>query len=108
MQEGLFEWIPRQHKAYMKKCLIEEWNNECAYCGYKQKHRELTIDHVVPLSKGGDDSYENQVPCCRTCNLSKNHKAVRQWYFDSEHYTTERWLKIKNHMNKEHPDVFAA
>lgn len=92
----------------MKKCLIEKWNNQCCYCGYTQKHKELTIDHVIPISKGGNDSYENQVPCCRLCNLSKGDKAVRQWYFDRDEYSTERWNKIKLHMTRVEDNVFAA
>ena len=108
-QFGLEAFIPRQHKALMKRQLLEEWDNECAYCGYKQRNRELTVDHVTPLSKLGDDSYENQVPCCRACNLSKGNQSVRQWYFDHPEYTTERWNKIKLHMTKvDNNDVLAA
>lgn len=107
-QTGLEQWIPKQHRAFMKKCLLEEWDNECAYCAYKQRNRELTIDHVVPLSKNGDDSYSNQVPCCRSCNLSKGDRAIRQWYFEQESFTTERWNKIKLHMTRANNDVFAA
>ena len=40
--------------------------------------------------------------------MSKGDKPVRQWYFDHEEYSTERWLKIKQHMSKEQPNVFAA
>lgn len=92
----------------MKKCLIEEWGNECAYCGYKQKHKELTLDHIISIAKQGTDDYSNLLPACRSCNLSKGNKSVRQWYFDHPEFTTERWLKIKQHMSKEQPEIFAA
>jgi 5-methylcytosine-specific restriction endonuclease McrA len=107
-QHGLELYVPRQHKAYAKKMLKEEWNYECAYCGIKERHKELTLDHIIPIKKGGDDSYSNLIPACRSCNLSKGHSGVRQWYFDHEEYSTERWLKIKNHMNRKTEDVFAA
>lgn len=100
-QTGLEQWIPKQHRAFMKKCLLEEWNNECAYYNYLEKNRELTIDHITAICKGGDDSYYNQVPACRSCNLSKSNKPVRQWYFNSPNYTTERWLRIKQHITQQ-------
>ena len=44
----------------------------CAYCGKKAK--PLTIDHVIPRSKGGKTSWENCVACCKACN---NNKGAR-------------------------------
>lgn len=102
MQFGLEAFIPRQHKALMKKQLIEEWDHQCAYCGHRQLHKELTLDHVTPLAKMGTDNYSNLIPCCRSCNLSKGDKAIRQWYFDNPAYTKERWLKIRQHIEKEY------
>ncbi len=107
-QFGLELYVPKQHKAYAKKMLKEEWNHECAYCAYKEKGKELTIDHIEPLVKGGTDDWCNLLPACRSCNLSKGNRSVRQWYFDQDCFSTERWLKIKQHMSKEQPDVFAA
>lgn len=108
MQEGLELYLPRQYRAFIKRKLKEEWNHQCAYCGIKERHKELTIDHVLPIKKGGDDSYTNLVPACRSCNLSKGHAGVRQWYFDHEEYSLERWNKIKQHISKEYTDVLAA
>lgn len=42
----------------------------CAYCGEKPK--KLTMDHVIPLSKGGPHTASNIVPACGSCNSSKN------------------------------------
>ena len=46
----------------------EVYDHRCAYCGKKQK---LTMDHVIPLSKGGSHSASNIVPACRSCNSRK-------------------------------------
>ena len=108
MQMGLEAYVPKQHAARVKRLLIENWNNQCAYCGYTQKNKEMTLDHVIPITKQGTDEYFNLVPACRPCNLSKGHQAIRQWYFDSEHYTEERWIKIKLHMTRIETDVLAA
>ncbi len=45
-------------------------NHQCAYCG--KKGGNLTIDHVIPKSKGGNDSWENLITACVKCN---NHKG---------------------------------
>lgn len=43
----------------------------CHYCGRKVPPGELTMDHVVPVSRGGFSAKGNVVPCCRECNASK-------------------------------------
>ncbi len=46
----------------------------CMYCGERFLSRELSRDHITPLSKGGNDSWNNVVTACKRCN---NHKAGR-------------------------------
>ncbi len=43
----------------------------CAYCGKSFSPRELTMDHVVPVARGGRSSKGNVVPCCKACNSEK-------------------------------------
>ncbi len=43
----------------------------CHYCGEKFAAKELTMDHVVPLSRGGLSTRGNLVPSCKPCNQSK-------------------------------------
>ena len=45
----------------------------CQYCG--RKDVQLTIDHVMPRSRGGDDSWENLTTACRTCNTRKGNRT---------------------------------
>ena len=52
--------------------LIKTFNYSCAYCKKKTKH--LTVDHILPLSKGGSNYIDNIVPSCLKCNCSKNNK----------------------------------
>ena len=44
----------------------------CHYCGKKFPPSELTMDHIVPLSRGGRSTKGNIVPCCKACNNDKN------------------------------------
>lgn len=50
----------------------------CQYCGKRLKHSELTIDHVIPKSKGGNNTFENLVTCCKSCNSIKNNKLLEE------------------------------
>jgi 5-methylcytosine-specific restriction endonuclease McrA len=48
----------------------------CFYCG---SLKSKTIDHVIPINKGGTHSIGNLVPCCKSCNSSKHDKFIMEW-----------------------------
>ena len=54
-----------------------EHNHTCAYCG--RDDVGMTIDHVVPISRGGEHSIDNIVPACEVCNSSKNNRLIDEW-----------------------------
>ncbi|MGB5685921.1 MAG: HNH endonuclease [Candidatus Electrothrix sp.] len=43
----------------------------CHYCQHKFPVKELTMDHIIPLSRGGRSTKGNLVPCCKECNTAK-------------------------------------
>lgn len=45
----------------------------CHYCKCKFKPEELTMDHIVPLSRNGKSTKGNIVPCCKPCNNKKKY-----------------------------------
>lgn len=47
----------------------------CGYCGSKQS---LTIDHIIPRSRGGGDTWENLVTSCSRCNTKKGNKTPKE------------------------------
>jgi len=59
-----------------KKNVFVRDNFECGYCG--NKHDELTIDHVIPKSRGGKLSFENAVSCCSKCNNKKGDRTPEE------------------------------
>ncbi|MFJ4960967.1 HNH endonuclease [Streptomyces sp. NPDC088729] len=63
------------HVAYSRTAVLVRWGYACAYCGERATH----LDHVVPLSKGGEDVESNILPACQTCNLSKGAKTLAEW-----------------------------
>jgi len=54
--------------SWWKKKLSE---GLCHYCGRKFSPKELTMDHVVPIARGGKSTKGNIVPCCFECNQAK-------------------------------------
>jgi 5-methylcytosine-specific restriction endonuclease McrA len=51
----------------------------CHYCGRPFPARELTMDHVVPVSRGGKTTKGNVVPCCKECNNAKKQSLPMEW-----------------------------
>lgn len=50
-------------------------NHECVYCG---SSKQLTLDHVIPKSRGGGNDWSNLVTCCFSCNLKKGNKTPEE------------------------------
>jgi 5-methylcytosine-specific restriction endonuclease McrA len=57
--------------------ILERYHYCCAYCGTNAAH--LTIDHVVPVSRGGQHTKENIVPACQSCNSAKHDHTLEEW-----------------------------
>lgn len=64
---NLFELTP----VYGKAKVLKRDRCTCAYCGQRFDARVLTVDHIVPASRGGSLSWMNTVAACRACNARK-------------------------------------
>ena len=51
----------------------------CVYCGEYPAPEQLTVDHVEPRVKGGDNSEGNLVTCCRACNTEKGGRSAWEY-----------------------------
>jgi 5-methylcytosine-specific restriction endonuclease McrA len=54
-------------------------NYTCVYCGYNDNTRKLTIDHVIPQSKGGPNTWDNLVTACGKCNGEKADLTLEEF-----------------------------
>lgn len=61
------------------RTLFRRDHNICGYCGKEHKNENLTRDHVVPVSKGGKNVWENVVTACARCNKSKDNRSPEEW-----------------------------
>jgi len=60
------------------------WKNRiakgiCHYCGKSVPPKDLTLDHVVPLARGGHSTKGNCVPACKDCNNQKKNLLPMEW-----------------------------
>lgn len=73
-----FNGFFRQEVRFSRRNIFERDKNTCQYCGRRYAKSELTIDHVVPRSKGGYDSWENLVLACVKCNVRKGDRTPEE------------------------------
>ena len=69
--------LPRLEVSFSRRNLYRRDGYACQYCGRRAGHAELSIDHVVPRSRGGETSWENCVLACVCCNTKKANKSLR-------------------------------
>lgn len=62
-----------------KSWLLRFQNSKCFYCDRRLRRGTATLDHVQPLSQGGDNTLENLVVCCYHCNQCKGDRTIDQW-----------------------------
>ena len=73
----LLNYVGFRHSAIKvnRRRIFKRDGYECGYCGSK---RNLTIDHIIPRSKGGTNTWKNMVTCCNRCNNEKDDKTLEQ------------------------------
>ncbi|MFO8112812.1 MAG: HNH endonuclease [Desulfosalsimonadaceae bacterium] len=83
-------YVPEEDELRKEKQKAREirasqwWKRRCAkgvchYCGRQFPPRMLTMDHVVPLSRGGKSVKGNVVACCKECNTAKKTMLPMEW-----------------------------
>ena len=73
-----FNGFFQREVRFSRRNIFERDKHTCQYCRKKLCKPELTIDHVIPQSKGGRDSWENLVLACVKCNVKKSNRTPDQ------------------------------
>jgi 5-methylcytosine-specific restriction endonuclease McrA len=71
-----FIHVPFKKIDLSRMNILRRDNYRCQYCGAKTQ--DLTIDHVIPKSRGGGDSWDNLVCCCQRCNNKKGNRTPEE------------------------------
>jgi 5-methylcytosine-specific restriction endonuclease McrA len=69
---------PRKPAKFSRVNVYARDGFQCQYCGERKKTSELTYDHVIPRSRGGQTVWTNIVSCCSTCNEWKGGRTPEQ------------------------------
>jgi 5-methylcytosine-specific restriction endonuclease McrA len=73
-----FNGFIHKEVRFSRRNIFERDKHTCQYCGKHLAKPELTIDHVIPQSKGGGDFWENLVLACMKCNVRKGNRTPVQ------------------------------
>lgn len=73
-----YRHIPQQSRALSRKNILLRDRNTCQFCGSTFPASELTLDHVMPRSRGGRSTWENLVACCYNCNNNKGDRTPEE------------------------------
>ncbi len=79
----------KRERAKAKELKASQWWKQqigpgiCHHCGKKFPKTELTMDHLIPVGRGGKSSKNNVVPSCRPCNQTRGHKLDVERAFET-------------------------
>jgi 5-methylcytosine-specific restriction endonuclease McrA len=73
-----YDRLPSAAVSFSRRNIFKRDHYTCQYCGAQPGSEELSIDHVVPRSRGGQSSWENCVLACIPCNTRKADRLPRQ------------------------------
>lgn len=78
----LLKYVPmgRKHRLvrFSRANVFIRDNHTCQYCGRKYSRFHLTLDHIVPVVRGGPKTWENIVTCCKNCNQKKGGQTPQE------------------------------
>jgi 5-methylcytosine-specific restriction endonuclease McrA len=74
----LYDRLPRADVRFTRRNIFARDGNRCQYCGKRFVTSELSLDHVVPRSQGGQSSWANVVCACVKCNVRKGGRTPKQ------------------------------
>ena len=83
--DGISDETIKRERAKARELRKTRWWQQktapgiCYYCGTQVVHQELTMDHLIPLARGGRSTKDNLVPSCKSCNNKKKTMLPVEW-----------------------------
>lgn len=102
-----FEKMPRQDVKFSRGNIYLRDGNRCQYCGRKFSTSELSLDHVIPLSRGGKSTWENVVCACLPCNVRKGNKLLAEsGIHPIRRPEKPKWHPLQRMIGREFPETW--
>ena len=73
-----YDRLPRNEVKFNRRNIFARDKNRCQYCGKRYPTSELSLDHIIPRSMGGQSVWENIVCACTKCNVKKGGRTPHQ------------------------------
>ncbi|MCP4189544.1 MAG: HNH endonuclease [Planctomycetaceae bacterium] len=73
-----YDRVPKHTLRFNRRNLFARDGNRCQYCGRTPPSQQLSLDHVIPRSRGGETTWENIVCCCVRCNTRKGGRTPQE------------------------------
>ena len=88
-----FNGFVRHEIRFSRTNIFTRDKHQCQYCGALPEKSDLTLDHIIPRSRGGVDSWENLVLACARCNVKKSNRTPEEANMRLlKQPTAPRWL----------------
>ncbi len=78
IQLAYYDRVPHREVRFTRRNIFFRDRNRCQYCGKVFAQRDLNLDHVVPLSRGGRSEWTNVVTACVPCNSRKGSRSPEE------------------------------
>ena len=73
-----YDRLPRRALRLNRHTVFARDGHRCQYCGRRFSSSELSLDHVIPRSRGGETTWENVVCACLECNVKKGGRTPHE------------------------------
>lgn len=79
--------VPRRGARWSRQAVLQRDRHTCVYCGAHPgatrrgrilNHRDFSVDHIMPISRGGKNTWGNTVCACRVCNQRKGNRTPHE------------------------------
>lgn len=78
LKKFIIRKVDRKPPKFQKRVLFNRDSWQCQYCGVELNYSAITVDHVVPVCKGGPTTWNNCVAACKSCNRKKGGKSLEE------------------------------
>ena len=80
----------QKQRAWLVRTLMAKHKGQCVYCEKTMERSEITVDHIMPRSKGGLDVPENLTLACKDCNQEKGDGILIDSFIEEEEDETKQ------------------
>ena len=85
--------LPIRDVKYSRETLFASYHYKCIFCGETFEKKDLTVDHIIPRSKGGKTTFQNVAPACKKCNFLKADQTLAEFGVKLKYkLKTPRWI----------------